>query len=391
MRRCQVGCLAGLLVLLALPAAAHANATVSAATATVTFTGTGAVDDFTMGFDTVSPFRSRWTWNSGETMTPDTTGGGTANCQDDSAGQGKAISCQARGSFLVATGEGNDSVDISDNGHSGTTNMGDGDDNVRIESVTPQQIINGGNGNDTIDDRGFNSDTVNGDEGNDTFMSLRNSDVVDGGPGDDTFSFALGIAPGGDVHASLDGGANDGVGAQTANLVNIENLIGGAENDTFTGSSAPNTLDGGLGDDHLDGGLGADTLIGGDGNDTIAARDGVADIVDCGPGTSDVATVDAVDTVTNCETVQLPAASGSGGGSGPVPVIPATPPPTARPCTVPNLVGHSLKADRKKVKRSGCVLGRVNGERTKTAKVTKQSPKPGRVLAAGSKVSVKLG
>ena len=67
---------------------------------------------------------------------------------------------------------------------------------------------------------------------------------------------------------------------------------------------------------------------------------------------------------------------------------------TTTACVVPKLKGKRLKADRKKLKRADCKLGRVkksNGAGTKTGKVVKQSPKPGKLLAPGSKVSVKLG
>jgi hypothetical protein len=66
----------------------------------------------------------------------------------------------------------------------------------------------------------------------------------------------------------------------------------------------------------------------------------------------------------------------------------APPVPT---CVVPKLAGKSLKAGRKALKTAGCKLGQVRGERSKTAKVAKQSPKPGKVLEAGTEVGVKLG
>jgi hypothetical protein len=52
-------------------------------------------------------------------------------------------------------------------------------------------------------------------------------------------------------------------------------------------------------------GGGADLVRGGDGDDTISVRDGVADAVDCGPGT-DTVTADRSDVLTGCETVSLP-------------------------------------------------------------------------------------
>src|SRR5262249_54703319 len=52
----------------------------------------------------------------------------------------------------------------------------------------------------------------------------------------------------------------------------IENVIGGALNDTITGNALNNSLSGGAGNDTLDGGAGADTLDGGARTD--GARDG---------------------------------------------------------------------------------------------------------------------
>lgn len=59
-------------------------------------------------------------------------------------------------------------------------------------------------------------------------------------------------------------------------------------------------------------------------------------------------------------------------------------------CVVPKLKGKKLKTTRKKLAKANCKLGKVKGEKTKSAKVTKQSPKPGKVLAPGAKVNVKL-
>lgn len=49
---------------------------------------------------------------------------------------------------------------------------------------------------------------------------------------------------------------------------NIENAVGGAGNDTLTGSAFANRLDGGNGNDTFTGGMGDDVLIGGGGTDT---------------------------------------------------------------------------------------------------------------------------
>lgn len=64
-------------------------------------------------------------------------------------------------------------------------------------------------------------------------------------------------------------------------------------------------------------------------------------------------------------------------------------------CQVPKLKGKRLKAAKKALYRADCKLGKVqrravsNGKRRH--KVIKQSPKPGKVLASGSKVRIVIG
>lgn len=62
-------------------------------------------------------------------------------------------------------------------------------------------------------------------------------------------------------------------------------------------------------------------------------------------------------------------------------------------CKVPQLKGKKLKAAKKKIRKAGCKLGKVkklDGATANTGKVVKQSPKPGKVLAPGSKVKITL-
>ncbi len=59
-------------------------------------------------------------------------------------------------------------------------------------------------------------------------------------------------------------------------------------------------------------------------------------------------------------------------------------------CIVPKLNGKKVKAARKALTKADCKLGKVKGHKDKSAKVKKQSPKPGKVLAPGAKVNVKL-
>ena len=65
-----------------------------------------------------------------------------------------------------------------------------------------------------------------------------------------------------------------------------------------------------------------------------------------------------------------------------------------RGCKVPSLLGAKLKGAKKRVRKAGCKVGKVhkqNGVTAKTGHVIKQSPKPGKLVASGTKVNVKLG
>jgi hypothetical protein len=62
-------------------------------------------------------------------------------------------------------------------------------------------------------------------------------------------------------------------------------------------------------------------------------------------------------------------------------------------CKVPKLNAKKLKAAKKKLKKAGCKPGKVTKKEGATGadgKVSKQSPKPGKVLAPGSKVKLTL-
>lgn len=76
--------------------------------------------------------------------------------------------------------------------------------------------------------------------------------------------------------------------------------------------------------------------------------------------------------------------------SPPVAVSP-TPPPT---CTVPDLIGKHLAGAGKALGAAGCKLGTVTkarGATRKAGRVIREAPKPGTKVAAGTKVSVRLG
>lgn len=75
---------------------------------------------------------------------------------------------------------------------------------------------------------------------------------------------------------------------------------------------------------------------------------------------------------------------------GPPPTEQATAPPAPDVCDVPYLSGLTLKAARRQLWRSHCTLGAVRGERSRGARVVRQFRRPGRELAAGTEVGIKL-
>jgi hypothetical protein len=232
--------------------------------------------------------------------------------------------------------------------------LGDGDDEVTVAAPT-NAVILGGPGNDQLQG-GAGQDVFEGDEGtdgvsygprtapittskdgvandgqanegdnigsdveritgglaNDSIGGGPDADILDGGPGDDMLSGGPGAdqllgGPGrdavtytspADVTVRLDMGL--GGSAQPGDsdrIADVEDVDGGDERDTVTGSSADNALGGDRGEDYLDGRRGVDRLDGGGNADVVVARDGARDEpVSCGPG-QDLAIVDRADRV----------------------------------------------------------------------------------------------
>jgi IPT/TIG domain/PASTA domain len=63
---------------------------------------------------------------------------------------------------------------------------------------------------------------------------------------------------------------------------------------------------------------------------------------------------------------------------------------TYNACVVPRLKGKTLRTATKALKRADCRLGKVRPKDRTTGRVKTQNPQPGKVLAPGSKVQVKL-
>jgi Ca2+-binding RTX toxin-like protein len=180
------------------------------------------------------------------------------------------------------------------------------DGNDTLKGLGGNDLLVGGAGNDSLVG-GPGNDTLLGGDGNDSLDGGDGSDQLVGGAGTDTvrYSSRKAAQP---VTAAIDGlpdsgGASDGIAdARDTIGTDVENIAGGAGDDTLTGDDANNVLTGGGG---------SDTLVGLGGNDTLLASDGLADAsLDCDgggtPGTKDKATIDSIDPMpSGCETVTV--------------------------------------------------------------------------------------
>lgn len=198
---------------------------------------------------------------------------------------------------------------------------GDGDDNLDGGAGSDTMTggggaddLTGGMGEDSMDGSQpvlffakDGDDTLRGDEGNDdmqggdaddTLVGGAGADAMRGGAGRDVANYGFSARA---VTVTLDGTKGDGEPGERDNVhEDVEDVLGGSDQDTFTGSGQANRLDGGTGEDYVDGARGSDQLLGGVLNDAVRSRDGSPDAVSCGRGV-DFAIVDRVDQVRGCE------------------------------------------------------------------------------------------
>jgi Ca2+-binding RTX toxin-like protein len=173
--------------------------------------------------------------------------------------------------------------------------------------------LDGGDGNDTVrgtlgDDTifgGAGNDNLKGSDGNDTISAQDGDDFVDGEAGNDSVDGGNGTdsVRGGEGSDTLVGGNDfdtlDG-GAGDDSLDggdSVDSLLGGAGNDTLLGGLGTDTLNGGDGNDVLDGGHNNDSIIGGLGDDKIRGDHG-NDTIDAGDGNDTVNGGDGNDVIT---------------------------------------------------------------------------------------------
>jgi hypothetical protein len=245
---------------------------------------------------------------------------------------------RAEGVWWIVAGEGDDVVTGAR-----TVDAGPGDD-----EATVSETATGGAGNDRLTMSSSLGGGLAGDEGDDHLIGSDQDTRLDGGPGSDV----LEGRGGNDTLIDSDAGGTDrhlggegrdilrfdrrtdpvavDLAAQTSSdgdaLSDIEDVAGGAGNDTLTGSEGPNVLEGEAGQDTLTGRDGADKLDGGAGYDVfdagagndflIAGQRAVANVPDyalasdapteilaCGDGVDSVGTIEDDFVRPDCERV----------------------------------------------------------------------------------------
>lgn len=135
------------------------------------------------------------------------------------------------------------------NMESGKLNLGSGADKVSIGDAKVAVYAGAGN------------DVLTGGDGADTLGGGADNDTIDGGKGSDWVSYQ-GVS--GNLHIDLNiQGEAQAVGGNGGSdvLISIENLQGGAGDDTLIGDSHDNKIDSYGGADTITGGGGADTFV----------------------------------------------------------------------------------------------------------------------------------
>ena len=152
------------------------------------------------------------------------------------------------------------------------------DSNRRDNVGSDVEHLVGGAGDDTLEGDGDRNE-LRGGPGADTLGGLGHNDTLDGEAGPDTMQGGAGVDEvtyadrTQDVTARIGGPAKSGDATDAPGDVidgDVEELLGGAGDDSLEGDGDRNELRGGLGDDVLDGRRGPDFLHGQDGVDTAS-------------------------------------------------------------------------------------------------------------------------
>jgi Ca2+-binding RTX toxin-like protein len=166
-------------------------------------------------------------------------------------------------SLVVNGSNGNDTIDLSAVTHSAYDRL----ENVSVFAGDGNDIIIGSGLNDTIW-AGRGNDYVQAGEGDDWINAQAGNDVVHAGPGRDRML-------GGGGHDELDGGDGDDFAQGNAG---DDILRGGNGNDRLNGSGGHDQLIGQDGNDRLLGGAGRDRIDGGSGNDFLNGQGGADEL-----------------------------------------------------------------------------------------------------------------
>ena len=179
----------------------------------------------------------------------------------------------------------------------GTASGADGSDTLTsIENVTGggfndvlsgnanANLLIGGDGHDRLSG-GDGNDVIQAGSGDDSLSGGAGDDLLDGGSGFDRANYNVGATAGVTVNLTLQGAAQNTIGAGLDTLIGIDHVVGTIFNDVLTGDAGDNWLWGGsLGT----GVTGNDTISGGDGND----------LIEVGTGTHSLNGGNGVDTLT---------------------------------------------------------------------------------------------
>lgn len=200
---------------------------------------------------------------------------------------------------VEATGAGAVLIGATKKTNDGTTQLladpddgkaGEGDD-VRgdVENITGgtandiltgssfSNVISGGAGDDDISggigagtcSATSDTDSLNGGDGNDTFMmgyEKNCSDILDGGAGFDKANYEYRVN---NLVIDIDGAADDGESENDNVKSSVEAVMGGRGDDSITGGTGNDDLHGGAGKDSINGGAGNDSITGGPGADLL--------------------------------------------------------------------------------------------------------------------------
>ncbi|WP_320007559.1 FecR domain-containing protein [Maridesulfovibrio sp.] len=203
---------------------------------------------------------------------------GAETCESLSGMGGNDVIYGNGGNDTISGGTGNDSV------------TGNGGNDI-ITGNSGNDVLSGGAGEDTINGGG-GTDTISGGTEDDVIIASSGYyDLVDGGDGIDTLDLSE-MSPvhgafvnlvSSDPHLPNNYTGIASMDSEVTFFTDIERVIGTAESDTILGNGADNDFFGGDGADSISGAGGNDSLVGGAGIDTLDGGPGT-DILEGGLG-----------------------------------------------------------------------------------------------------------